>query len=121
RHTRFSRDWSSDVCSSDLFDIGVPSLSILAEPPVAVVEKNAARHKTTTVAKAYLEYLYYDVGQDIAGKNFYRPTDPKIAAKYASQFPQVELFTIGDAFGGWQKASKKFFQDGAIFDQIYLK
>ena len=105
----------------DKFDIVVPSLSILAEPPVAVVEKNAARHKTTTVAKAYLEYLYSDVGQDIAGKNFYRPTDPKIAAKYASQFPQVELFTIGDAFGGWQKASKKFFQDGGIFDQIYLK
>ena len=105
----------------DKFDIVVPSLSILAEPPVAVVEKNAKKHKTTEVAKAYLEYLYSEEGQDIAGKNYYRPSDPKIAAKYASQFPKVELFTIGDAFGGWQSASKKFFQDGGIFDQIYLK
>lgn len=105
----------------DKFDIVVPSLSILAEPPVAVVEKNAKRHKTTEVAKAYLEYLYSEEGQDIAGKNYYRPTDPKIAAKYASQFPKVELFTINEAFGGWQNASKKFFQDGGVFDQIYLK
>ncbi len=105
----------------DKFDIIVPSLSILAEPPVAVVEKNAKKHKTTDVAKAYLEYLYSEEGQEIAGKNYYRPSDPKIAAKYASQFPKVELFTIDSAFGGWQKASKKFFQDGGVFDQIYLK
>ncbi len=104
----------------DKFDIVAPPLSVLAEPSVAVVEKNAKKHKTEAAAKAYLEYLYSDVGQDIAGKNYYRPSDPKAAAKYASQFPKLELFTI-DSVGGWKNASKKFFADGAIFDQIYLK
>ncbi|NDC74564.1 sulfate ABC transporter substrate-binding protein [bacterium] len=106
---------------SDQFEIVVPSLSILAEPPVAVVDKVAKRKGTTEVAKAYLEYLYSDEGQDIAGKNFYRPIDPKFAAKYAAQFTKVELFTIDQAFGGWAKAQKEHFDDGGTFDQIYLK
>jgi sulfate transport system substrate-binding protein len=105
----------------DKFDIVAPPLSVLAEPSVAVVEKNVKKHKTEAAAKAYLEYLYSDVGQDIAGKNYYRPSDAKAAAKYASQFPKLELFTIDSAFGGWKNASQKFFIDGAIFDQIYLK
>jgi sulfate transport system substrate-binding protein len=106
---------------ADQFEIVVPSLSILAEPPVAVVDKIAKRKGTSEVAKAYLEYLYSDEGQDIAGKNFYRPIDPKFAAKYASQFTKVELFTIDQAFGGWAKAQKEHFDDGGTFDQIYLK
>ncbi len=104
----------------DKFDIIAPPLSVLAEPSVAVVQKNAKKHKTEIVAKAYLDYLYSEEGQEIAGKNYYRPSDPKIAAKYASQFPKLELFTI-DSVGGWKAASQKFFVDGAIFDQIYLK
>jgi sulfate transport system substrate-binding protein len=103
----------------DKFEIVVPSLSILAEPPVAVVEKNAAKHGTTAVARAYLEYLYSDQGQEIAAKHFYRPSDPKVAARYAKQFPKVSLFTIDAAFGGWQKASKTHFQEGGTFDEIY--
>ena len=106
---------------TDKFDIVVPSISILAEPPVAVVEKNVDKKGTRKVAEAYLKYLYSEEGQDIAGRNYYRPTDPKVAAKYASQFPQVKLFKIDDAFGGWQKASKTHFQDGGTFDQIYQK
>src|SRR6187431_2953502 len=105
----------------DKFEIVVPSLSILAEPPVAVVEKNAAKHGTTVVAQAYLEYLYSDEGQDIAGKNFYRPRSEKAAAKYAAQFPKVNLFTIDEVFGGWRKAQKTHFDDGGVFDQIYEK
>ena len=105
----------------DKFDIIVPSLSILAEPPVAVVEKSAAKKGNAEVAKAYLEYLYSEAGQDIAGKHYYRPTDPKIAAKYDKQFPKLKLFTIDAAFGGWANASKTHFQDGGSFDQIYVK
>jgi len=101
------------------FDIVVPSLSILAEPPVAVVDTNVDRKGTRKVAEAYLRYLYSPEGQEIAAKHFYRPSDPAIAAKYASQFPKVTLFTIDEAFGGWQKASKAHFADGATFDQIY--
>ncbi|HQR50527.1 MAG TPA: sulfate ABC transporter substrate-binding protein [Methylophilaceae bacterium] len=104
----------------DKVDIVVPSISILAEPPVTIVDKVADKHKTRAVAQAYLEYLYSDEGQDIAGKNFYRPTKPEVAAKYASQFPKVNLITI-DEFGGWQKAQKTFFSDGGVFDQIYAK
>ncbi|PQA30543.1 sulfate ABC transporter substrate-binding protein, partial [Amnimonas aquatica] len=89
---------------SDKFEIVVPSLSILAEPTVTVVDKNVKKRGTEGVAKAYLEYLYSAEGQDIAGKNFYRPTDAKAAAKYAASFPKVELFTIDKAFGGWTKA-----------------
>jgi sulfate transport system substrate-binding protein len=99
-------------------EIIYPSLSILAEPPVAVVEKNAAKHGTSEVAKAYLEYLYTPEGQDLVGKYFYRPRDEKAAAKYAAVFPKLELVTI-DHFGGWANAQKIHFADGGIFDQIY--
>jgi sulfate transport system substrate-binding protein len=104
---------------ADKFDIVTPSISILAEPPVAVVDKVAKRHGTLEVAKAYLEYLYSDEGQDIAGKNFYRPRSAAAAAKYASQFAQVKLVTIDNEFGGWQKAQSTHFADGGVFDQIY--
>jgi sulfate/thiosulfate transport system substrate-binding protein len=100
-------------------EIVSPSLSILAEPPVAVVDKVAAKKGTTEAAKAYIEYLYSEEGQDIAGKNFYRPRSKKAAAKYASQFPKLELVTIDGGFGGWSKAQKTHFDDGGIFDQIY--
>lgn len=102
----------------DKVDIVVPSLSILAEPPVTVVDKFAKKHGTETVAKAYLEYLYSPEGQDIAARNYYRPTDPAVAKKYAAQFPAVKLVTIAD-FGGWAIAQKTHFSDGGIFDQIY--
>ncbi|MBK8535489.1 MAG: sulfate ABC transporter substrate-binding protein [Candidatus Competibacteraceae bacterium] len=101
------------------FEIVVPSLSILAEPPVAVVDTVVDKKGTRKVAEAYLNYLYSVEGQNIAGKNFYRPRDPKVAAVYASQFPQVNLFTIDEVFGGWQKAQKTHFADGGVFDQIY--
>jgi sulfate transport system substrate-binding protein len=103
----------------DKFEIVVPSLSILAEPPVAVVDKNVDRKGTRKVAEAYLQYLYSDEGQEIAARNYYRPTNAKVAAKYAGQFPKVALFTIADAFGGWQKAARMHFADGGTFDQIY--
>ena len=103
------------------FEIVVPSLSILAEPPVSVVDKVAAKNGTAEVAKAYLEYLYSDEGQDIAGRNFFRPTSPKASAKYASTFPKLELVTIDAEFGGWTKAQKTHFADGGVFDQIYAK
>ncbi|HEY4989260.1 MAG TPA: sulfate ABC transporter substrate-binding protein [Opitutaceae bacterium] len=103
------------------FETVVPSSSILAEPPVAVVETVAARKGTTDVAKAYLEHLYSDEGQDIAGRNFYRPRNAAAAARYASVFPKLELFTIDAVFGGWTKAQKTHFADGGIFDQIYQK
>jgi sulfate/thiosulfate-binding protein len=102
-------------------DIVVPSLSILAEPPVTIVDKFADKHGMRKVAQAYLEYLYSEEGQDIAGRNYYRPTDPKVATKYSSQFPKINLFRIDDIFGGWQKAQKVHFADGGMFDQIYLK
>ncbi|MDD2701296.1 MAG: sulfate ABC transporter substrate-binding protein [Sideroxydans sp.] len=106
----------------DKFDIVVPSLSILAEPPVTVVDKNVDRHGTRAVATAYLEYLYSPVAQEIAAKNYYRPTDAKVAKKYAKQFPKVKtLVTIDGEFGGWAKAQKEHFADGGVFDQIYSK
>jgi sulfate transport system substrate-binding protein len=101
------------------FDIVTPSLSILAEPPVAVVDKLAKKHGTADVAQAYLEYLYSDEGQDIAGRNFYRPRAAKAAAKYAGQFSPVKLVTVDEVFGGWQKAQKTHFADGGVFDQIF--
>jgi sulfate transport system substrate-binding protein len=101
------------------FEIVVPSVSILAEPPVTVVDKVADKRGTRKVSEAYLEYLYADEGQDLAGKHFYRPRDAKAAAKYAKVFPKVNLITIDEAFGGWQKAQKTFFADGGVFDQIY--
>lgn len=104
----------------DKYEIVVPSLSILAEPTVTVVDKVVKKKGTEAVAKAYLEYLYSEEGQDIAGRNYYRPAVSETAkAKYADSFPKVELFTIGDAFGGWTKAKKDHFSDGGTFDQIY--
>lgn len=102
-------------------DVIYPSLSILAEPPVTLVDKNVDRKGTRAVAQAYLEYLYTDDGQDIAGKNFYRPISEKAQAKYVKQLPKINLFTIDKAFGGWAKADKEHFADGGSFDQIYLK
>ena len=104
----------------DKFEIIAPSLSILAEPPVSVVDKNVDRKGTRKVAEAYLQYLYSEEGQEIAARNFYRPTDPKVSAKYAKQFPKLTLVTIDGAFGGWPNATKTHFADGATFDQIYL-
>ncbi|PAA18977.1 sulfate ABC transporter substrate-binding protein [Pseudomonas fragi] len=104
---------------TDKFDIVVPSLSILAEPPVAVVDKNADKKGNAEIAKAYLEHLYSPAGQEIAAKNFYRPRDAAVAAKYAQQFPKLELVTIDKDFGGWKTAQPKFFNDGGVFDQIY--
>ena len=101
------------------FDIVYPSLSILAEPAVTVVDKNVDKHGTRAVAQAYLDYLYTDEGQELAGKHFYRPISDKAAAKYARQFPKLNLFTIDQAFGGWAQAGKTHFADGGQFDQIY--
>ena len=103
----------------DKFEIVTPALSILAEPPVSVVDKFADKHGTRKVAEAYLNYLYSDEGQEIAGKNFYRPQVAKVAEKFAKQFAPVKLFTIDEVFGGWAKAQKTHFDDGGIFDQIY--
>ena len=106
---------------SDKVEIIIPSLSILAEPPVTIVDKYAKKHGTEKVAQAYLEYLYSDEGQEIAAKNYYRPTLDSIAKKYAAQFPKVNLVKIDDVFGGWQKAQRKHFNDGGVFDEIILK
>jgi sulfate/thiosulfate-binding protein len=103
----------------DNFEIVAPSLSILAEPPVTVVDKNVDRNGTRELANAYLEYLYSDEGQRIAAKNFYRPRNQNVAADFAKQFPSLELVTIDDYFGGWKQATPKFFADGGVFDQIY--
>ena len=105
---------------ADNYEIVVPSLSILAEPPVSVVDKVVKKKGTEAVAKAYLEYLYSDEGQDIAGRNFYRPRNPAVAAKYANVFPKLQLITIDGEFGGWTAAQKAHFSDGGTFDQIYL-
>jgi sulfate/thiosulfate-binding protein len=101
------------------FDIVVPSLSILAEPPITLVDKVADRKGTRKVAEAYLRFWYTPEAQEIAAKNYYRPIDPKVQAKYAQQFPKATLFTIDELFGGWQKAQKTHFADGGVFDQIY--
>lgn len=101
-------------------EIVAPSISILAEPPVAVVDKVVDRRGTRKVAEAYLQFLYTDEGQEIAAKNYYRPIDEKIAKKYATQYPKLKLFTIEDVAGGWSKAQKTHFADGGVFDQIYL-
>ncbi|MCE5287300.1 MAG: sulfate ABC transporter substrate-binding protein [Pelosinus sp.] len=102
----------------DKFDIVAPSISILAEPPVAIVDKVADKKGTREIAQAYLEFLYTEQGQEIAAKHFYRPRSEAIAQKYASTFPKLELFTIAD-LGGWGAVQKKHFSDGGIFDQIY--
>ena len=94
-------------------------MSILAEPPVAVVDKNVDKHGTRAVAQAYLEYLYTPAGQEIAAQNFFRPRDPAVARKYAANFPTVSLFNVDEVFGGWTNAQKTHFDDGGVFDQIY--
>ena len=105
----------------DRFDIVAPSLSILAEPPVTVVDKVVDKRGTRAVAQAYLDYLYSPEGQHIAGANYYRPIDPAAAARFAKQYPKVNLFTIDDVFGGWAKAQKAHFADGGTFDQAYTR
>jgi sulfate transport system substrate-binding protein len=101
-------------------EIVSPSISILAEPPVAVVDKVVDRRGTRKVAEAYLQFLYTDEGQEIAAQNYYRPINEKIAKKYATQYPKLKLFTIEEIAGGWNKAQKTHFADGGLFDQIYL-
>lgn len=103
----------------DKFEIITPSLSILAEPPVTVVDKVADKNGTRKVAEAYLQYLYSEEGQKLAAKYFYRPRDAKVAEQYAGQFSKLQLFTIDELFGGWKNAQKIHFADGGIFDQIY--
>jgi len=101
------------------FQIVVPSQSILAEPPVAIVDKNVDRKGTRAVAEAYLQYLYSPEGQEIAARHYYRPRLASVARKYAAQFPKLKLITVDQVFGGWQNAQKRFFADGGVFDQIY--
>jgi sulfate transport system substrate-binding protein len=104
----------------DKVEVVIPSVSILAEPPVAIVDKVVDRHGTRKVAQAYLEYLYSPEGQEIAAHYFYRPRLDSVAAKFAKQFPKLSLFTVDNVFGGWQKAQATHFVDNAMFDQIYL-
>jgi sulfate transport system substrate-binding protein len=101
------------------FEIVVPKASILAEPPVTVVDKYAKKHGTEKVAQAYLEFLYTPAAQRLAAKHYYRPRDPGVAAEFADRFPKLELFTISEVFGSWKEAQKAHFADGAVFDQIY--
>lgn len=103
----------------DKVEIVVPSISVLAEPPVAIVDKNVDKKGTRAVAEAYLKYLYTPEGQEIAAKHYYRPRLDSVAKKYASSFPKLKLVTVDETFGGWQKAQKRFFADGGVFDQIY--
>jgi len=111
--------WSAQKTLADRFEIVAPKLSILAEPPVAVVDTVVDKKGTRAVAEAYLKYWYSKEGQEIAARNSYRPRDPEIAKAYEKSFAPVELFTIDDVFGGWTKAQKEHFADGGIFDQIY--
>ncbi len=104
---------------AEKFEIVAPSESILAEPPVSLVDKVVDKRGTRQVAQAYLDFLYSEAGQEIAARNYYRPRLKSVAAKYSGQFPKVKLFTIDEAFGGWQKAQKTHFNDGGVFDQIY--
>ncbi len=101
------------------FELVAPSQSILAEPPVAVVDAVAAKHRNGDLARAYLEYLYSPAAQEIVARSFYRPRDPVVAARHAAQFPKLTLFTVGEVFGGWAKAQRDHFADGGTFDQIY--
>ncbi|HTO68339.1 MAG TPA: sulfate ABC transporter substrate-binding protein [Myxococcota bacterium] len=101
------------------FELVAPSVSVLAEPPVAVVDAVARRHGTTALATEYLQYLYSHEAQDLIGRHYYRPSDPAAAAKYAGQFPKLELLSIDKDFGGWKKAQATHFADGGVFDQIY--
>jgi sulfate transport system substrate-binding protein len=104
---------------ADKFEIVIPSLSILAEPPVTIVDKNVDKHNTRKVAEEYLKFLYSPAGQEIAAKNYYRPRLAEVAERYKSNFANIQLFTIDDVFGGWTKAQKTHFDDKGVFDQIY--
>ena len=106
---------------ADKFEIVVPSVSVLAEPTVSVVDKVARKKGTEAVAKAYLDYLYSNEGQNVAARNFYRPRNAAVAVKYAANFAKLDLFTVDEVFGGWTKAQKTHFADGGVFDQIYSK
>lgn len=106
---------------NDKFEIVTPSVSILAEPPVSVVDKVVDKRGTRKLATAYLEHLYTPEGQQIAAKHFYRPRDPKVAAQHAKQFVSIKLFTVDEVFGGWQNTQKIHFADGGIFDKIIVK
>jgi len=106
---------------ADKFDIVYPPVSILAEPPVAVLDKVVDKRGTRAVAQAYLEYLYTPEGQDIAARNFYRPVDARVRARYARQFPEINFFTVDDTFGGWARAQRTHFADGGVFDAIYTR
>src|SRR5579885_372253 len=108
-----------DELGRDRFEIIYPSSSVLAEPPVAVVDANVDRHGTRKVAEAYLQFLYAPQAQEIEAKNYYRPRDPAVAARYAKQFPKLRLYTIDEDFGGWARAQTTHFADGGVFDQIY--
>ena len=120
-------NWENEILlagqelGKDKFDIIVPPTSILAEPTVSIVDKVADKRGTRKVAQAYLEYLYSPEGQEIAGKHYYRPSDPGAAAKLASRFPAVKLFTLAEVAGDWRTANKVHFADGGVFDQVYLK
>jgi sulfate/thiosulfate transport system substrate-binding protein len=103
----------------DKLEVVVPSVSILAEPPVSVVDKVAAKRGTTAVAQAYIQFLYSAEGQEIAARNYYRPRLAEVAARYSAHFPKVTLFTVDEVFGGWAKAQQKHFSEGGLFDQIY--
>jgi sulfate/thiosulfate transport system substrate-binding protein len=105
----------------DQFEIVMPSMSILTEPPVTVVDTNAQKHEMLDAARAYLEFLYTPEAQQIIGENYYRPTDPQVAARFARQFPAIRLVTIDAAFGGWHKAQARHFNDGGTFDEIYAR
>ena len=109
----------NEPATKDQFELVTPSVSILAEPPVAVVDKYAKKHGTEAVAKAYLEYLYSDEGQNIAAKHYYRPSNPAIAKQYADKFSQLKLFTIKDVSGDWETTQKRHFGNGGLFDQLY--
>jgi sulfate/thiosulfate-binding protein len=117
--------WENDAflavneLGKDQLEIVVPSVSILAEPPVAWVDQNTQKHGTTDLAQAYLNYLYSPEGQEVIARNYYRPRDKKVAAKYSKRFPKIKLFTINKLFGGWSKAQPAYFGDGGVFDQIY--
>ena len=117
--------WENDAflaineLGKDSFEIVAPSISILAEPPVAVVDQNVDKHGTRAIAEAYLNFLYTPAGQELAAKHYFRPRSAEVAARYQNQFPSIKLFTVDDVFGGWHKAQATHFDDGGIFDQIY--
>ncbi len=117
-------NWENEILlgakelGADKFDLVIPSISILCEPTVSLVDKNARKHGTKEVANAYLEYLYAPEGQEIAAKHYFRPQSKAVLVKYAKQFPDVKLFTLAEVAGDWQKTQKTHFNDGGVFDQI---